>query len=121
PTSYYANTQPSIGNYFEMITGQILTNDDNQTPSSFPISQDNVVRELLAAGLTWKAYCESIPSVGYTGGDTGQYAVRHCALPYLTDVQNNATQRQNLVPFTQFGTDLANGQLPNFSFIAPNL
>jgi acid phosphatase len=25
------------------------------------------------------------------------------------------------VPFTQFATDLANNQLPNFSFIAPNI
>jgi len=55
-TQYYANTHPSIGNYFMMTTGQILTNNDSQTPSSFPVSGDNVVRELLAAGKTWKAY-----------------------------------------------------------------
>jgi acid phosphatase len=38
----------------------------------------------------------------------------------LTDVQNSATQRQNLVPFTQLAQDLAAGNLPNFSFITPN-
>ncbi len=27
-TNYYANTHPSIGNYFMLTTGQILTNDD---------------------------------------------------------------------------------------------
>src|SRR5207244_608057 len=27
-TQYYANTHPSIGNYFELATGQILTNND---------------------------------------------------------------------------------------------
>jgi hypothetical protein len=120
-TLYYANTHPSIGNYFELTTGQVLTNDDSQTPSSFPVSVDNIVRELLAAGLTWKAYCESIPSVGYLGDDTPLYAVRHCSLPYLTDVQDSPTQVNNLVPFTQFATDLANNQLPNFSFVIPNL
>ncbi len=120
-TQYYANTHPSIGNYFELTTGQILTNDDNQTPSSFPVSVDNVVREVLAAGLNWKAYCESIPSVGYTGDDVGQYAVHHCILPYVTDVQNSSTQVKNLVPFTQFTTDLKNGQLPSFSFVVPNM
>ncbi len=120
-TLYYANTHPSIGNYFELLTGQILTNDDSKTPSSFPVSVDNVVRELLAAGLTWKGYCEGLPSVGYTGGDTGEYAVHHCALPYLTDVQNNSTQVKNLVPFTQFATDLKNNQLPSFSFVVPNM
>src|SRR5229473_2832108 len=53
---YYANTHPSIGNYFMLTTGQILTNDDSRTPSSFSVSVDNVVRELLTAGKTWKDY-----------------------------------------------------------------
>ncbi len=120
-TQYYADTHPSIGNYLMLTTGQILTNDDGQTPTTFPVSADNIVRELLAAGKTWKSYCEDLPSVGYIGGDSGNYAVRHCPLPYMTDVQNSTTQRQNLVPFTQFPADLASGTLPNYSFIAPNL
>src|SRR5438552_16417674 len=68
-TQYYANTHPSIGNYFMMTTGQVLTNDDNQTPSSFPVSGVNVVRELLAAGITWNSYAADLPTVGYTGVD----------------------------------------------------
>src|SRR5207247_1634816 len=28
-TRYYANTHPSIGNYFMLATGQIITNDDS--------------------------------------------------------------------------------------------
>src|SRR5467141_1024705 len=123
-TQYYANTHPSIGNYFMLTTGQILTNDDRQIHSSFPVSMDNVVRELVAAGKTWKAYAESLPSVGYLGGDTtsggGQYYVRHVPVAYLTDVQSSSTQQQNLVPFTHFATDLAAGNLPNYSFITPN-
>lgn len=123
-TQYYADTHPSIGNYFMLTTGQILTNNDSMTPSSFPVSTDNVVRELINAGKTWKAYAESLPSVGYLGGDTtsggGQYYVRHVPMAYLTDVQNSSTQRQNLVPFTQFAQDLGAGNLPNFSFITPN-
>ena len=124
-TKYYADTHPSIGNYFMLTTGQILTNDDSQTPLSFPISADNVVRELLAAGKTWKAYAESIPSVGYVGGnatgpDGGFFYTRHVPLPYMTDVQNSTAQRQNIVPFTQFAVDLANDALPSYSFITPN-
>jgi acid phosphatase len=119
-TQYYANTHPSIGNYFMLTTGQTLTNDDSQTPSSFPVSGNNVVRELLAAGKTWKSYAEDLPSVGYIGGNSGNYYVRHNPLAYLTDVQNSPTQQQNLVPFTQFAADLASGSLPNYSFIVPN-
>ena len=59
--------------------------------------------------------------MGYTGNETGEYAVHHCILPYLTDVQNNSTQVKNLVPFTQFATDLNNNQLPSFSFVVPNM
>ena len=51
-TNYYADTHPSIGNYFTLTTGQILTNDDGQTPSSFPISQANIASLLQAAGKT---------------------------------------------------------------------
>ena len=121
---YYANTHPSIGNYFMLTTGQILTNDDSQTPSSFPVSENNVVRELLTAGKTWKGYGEGLPSVGYTGGDWSFNGcigyVRHFPLAYMTDVQNSATQKLNLVPFTQFATDLSNGTLPNYSFVTPD-
>ena len=117
-TQYYANTHPSIGNYFELATGQILTNDDN---SSTIQTVDNVVRELLKAGKTWKSYAEDLPSVGYTGGDQGNYARKHNVFALLSDVVNNATQVKNLVPFTQFATDLRNGTLPSFSNIVPNL
>jgi len=120
-TQYYANTHPSIGNYMMLATGQVLTNDDSRTPASFPVSADNVVRQLIASGKTWKAYAEDLPSAGYTGGNTADYAVRHAPLAYLTDVQNSATEKKNLVPFTRFATDLAAGQLPDYSFITPNL
>jgi acid phosphatase len=120
-TNYFANAHPSIPNYFELTTGQILTLIDASTPHTFPVSSDNVVRELLAAGKSWKSYAEDLPSAGYTGGDTGRYAVRHNPLAYFTDVQNDTKQVQNLVPFSQFAADLSAANLPDYSFIVPNL
>jgi acid phosphatase len=120
-TNYFANAHPSIPNYFELTTGHILTLIDASTPSDFPVSSENVVRDLLSAGKSWKSYAEDIPSVGYTGGDTGRYAVRHNPLAYFTDVQNDPTQLQNLVPFSQFAVDRNAAKLPDFSFIVPNL
>jgi len=117
-TQYYANTHPSIGNYFMLTTGQILTNDDSFAGT---VSVDNIVRQLIASGKTWKSYAESIPSQGYTGGDSYPYAKRHNPFSYLTDVVNSSSQVQNLVSLSQFHSDLANNQLPNFSFLAPNL
>lgn len=115
---YYANTHPSIGNYFMLTTGQIITNNDGYNGT---VSVDNVVRDLIANGKTWKEYSESIPFVGYTGGDSGLYAERHNPCSYFSDVRGNQTQMNNLVPFTQLATDIANHTLPNYAFIVPNL
>jgi phosphatidylinositol-3-phosphatase len=122
-TQYYADTHPSIGNYLMLTTGQILTNDDSQTPLTFPVSADNVVRELIASGKSWKQYAESIPSAGYIGGDSsccgGPFYTRHAPLPFMADAQM-ASQLMNIVPFTQLATDLGNGTLPDYGFITPN-
>lgn len=117
-TQYYANTHPSIGNYFELTAGQIITNDDGFGST---VSVDNVVRHLLNAGKTWKEYSESIPNVGYTGGDLYPYVQHHNPLSYFSDVRKDPVHAQNLVPFTQFTADMNNGQLPNFSFVVPDI
>ncbi len=117
-TQYYADTHPSIGNYFMLTVGNIVTNNDSY---SGIVSDDNIVRQLVAAGKTWKSYAEDLPAVGYTGGDTGRYARRHNVLALLSDVAGSASQAARLVPFTQFFTDLATGALPNYAFIVPNL
>jgi hypothetical protein len=119
-TNYYANLHPSIPNYFELAVGKTLTILDSETPQSFPVSDDNVVRELLAAGKTWKSYAEDLPNAGYTGGNTAKYLVRHNPLAYMTDVQNTPAQAQNLVPFSEFAADLPTANVPQYSFIVPN-
>jgi len=115
---YFANAHPSIPNYLMLTTGQMETLNDS---FSGTIGDDNVVRELVGAGKTWKAYEESIPSAGYLGGDAPPYVRRHNPFSLLSDVQNSTTQAANIVPFTQFATDLANNSLPNFSFIVPDV
>lgn len=119
-TQYYANTHPAIGNYLEMTTGQVLTKNDTLTPAQFPVSDDNIVREMMLAGKTWKSYAEGLPSAGYTGGNTGNYAVKNNPFAYFAEVQNSDTQKMNLVPFSQFAADLSSNQLPDFSYIVPN-
>jgi phosphatidylinositol-3-phosphatase len=117
-TQYFANTHPSIGNYFMLTAGQLVTNDDSFTGT---VSVDNIARDLIASGKTWKSYAESLPSVGYAGGDSYPYAKRHNPFSYFSDVLNSSTQLQNLVQLSQFNSDLASNQLPNFSYVVPNL
>ncbi len=116
-TQYFANTHPSLANYLVLTTGLMEASDG----FTGVISDDNAVRELVKVGKTWKAYAESLPSPGYLGGDSGVYARGHNPFTYLSEVQNDPTQAANIVPFTQFATDLANNALPQYSFIAPNL
>ena len=115
---YFANAHPSLPNYLMLTTGLTETFDDNFTGT---INDDNVVRELVKAGKSWKAYAESLPSPGYFGADTALYVRRHDPFTYLSDVLNDSTQASNIVPFTQFPSDLANNALPQYSFIVPDL
>ena len=116
-TNYFADTHPSIGNYFMLTTGAIQTNDDGFTGT---VSSDNIPRAFTAAGKTWKAYMESLPSAGYTGGDVYPYLKHHDPFVYMTDVLSSGTETGDVVPFTQLASDASAGTLPNFAFIAPN-
>ncbi|MGA2417431.1 MAG: alkaline phosphatase family protein [Candidatus Sulfotelmatobacter sp.] len=78
PTNYYANSHPSIGNYFMLTT--------------------------------------------YVGGNTGLYLIRHDPFAMLSDVASNPqVANETIWPFSQFATDLANGTLPEFSYIVPDV
>jgi phospholipase C len=115
-TQYFSNTHPSIGNYFMLTTGQIITNDDAFTDT---VSADNIARELTNAGKSWKVYAESLPSTGYTGGDVFPYLKHHNPFAYFTDVVGTS-QAQNIVPFSQLSGDVDSSSLPNFALVVPN-
>lgn len=117
-TQYYADAHPSLPNYLELTTGAIETFDDNFKGI---ISNDNLAREITAAGKTWKAYLEDLPSPGYLGPDTGNYIRHHNPFAYFSDINSNPAQAANIVPFTQFAADLNSGALPAFSLVVPNV
>lgn len=116
-TNYFANAHPSLPNYFVLTVGQTEATSDN-FPG--PVADDNVVRQLTAAGKSWRSYAQSLPSVGYTGGDQGPYIKHHNPFAYFTDVLNSSAQANNMVPFSQFAADLQSDLLPNYSFIVPD-
>lgn len=117
-TAFYGNTHPSLPNYLAMTVGNTAgATSDSYTQT---VTADNVVRELVAAGKTWKSYAEGLPTVGYLGGDVGSYVKHHNPFVYFGDVANDSVQRRGLVPFTQFAADLSAGTLPNYAFVVPN-
>jgi phosphatidylinositol-3-phosphatase len=115
--SYFADAHPSIPNYFMLTTGNLETLDDSFAGT---ISDDNIVRALIGANKTWKAYIESFPATGYLGPNTGTYLKRHNPFSYLSDVTGSSTQAANMVPISQLSGDLAAGSLPSFIYILPN-
>ena len=116
--NYYSDTHPSIGNYLNLVTGNILTDDDSRTPQNFPVSLNNIALELQNAGGTWKDYVENLPNSASCGGlNPGRYYVRHDPLEYLTTVN---TDRSHYVCFGQFSKDLMQRRLPNLSWLVPN-
>ncbi|HEX4211489.1 MAG TPA: alkaline phosphatase family protein [Candidatus Binataceae bacterium] len=121
-TQYYADDHPSLPNYFMLTVGAGISITGLAGDAySGVVTQDNVVRALTAAGKTWKCYAEALPSAGYLGGDTGAYLQHHNPFVYFSDVQDSSTQASNIVPFSQLATDMANGTLPDYAFIVPNI
>ncbi len=115
-TNYYANTHPSIGNYFMVTAGNMVTDDDEYAGT---VSPPEIVSALTAAGKSWKVYAEGIPAAGYTGGDTGLYLKRHNPLSYFTDVEGTAAA-DNIRLFSQLATE-ASGTLADFTMIVGNI
>jgi acid phosphatase len=115
--NYFANVHPSLPNYFMLTVGDLVTTI-NDYPSV--VTADNVVRQLLASGKTWKSYLEGLPSAGYLGSDTGTYTKHHNPFAYLSDVVNNPDQAKNMVPLTQLSADVTGSGLPNYFFVVPD-
>jgi phosphatidylinositol-3-phosphatase len=120
--SYYANSHPSISNYFVLTTGQAIYKGRLGDYRTEHVDVDNVIRELKQGGKTWRDYVEGVPGPGYMGGniDSTGYVKRHNPLAYFEkDIPER--ERANLAPFAQFSDDLAQNRLANYSFIVPNL
>src|SRR6266404_5799018 len=105
---YYADGHPSIGNYFWLTAGRPITWNDAYTATT---NTDNIVRDMLEKGVTWKAYAESLPYTGYTGGNAYPYYKRHNPLAYFSDVANSSL-KYNLVSTSRLDTDVTNHTMP---------
>jgi phosphatidylinositol-3-phosphatase len=130
-TNYYANTHPSINNYFYLTAGRSGTRSPwiRDLADLYPgeVAGDNIASVLTASGRTWKAYAESIPRSGYVGDDHFPYVKRHNPFAYFESVRHSSaaagqtSQQANIVSFESFRRDLQQDSLPDYSFIVPNL
>ena len=95
------------------------------------VTTDHLGDQLQAAGLTWKAYLESLPepgSLAYVAPDARVtpsatqpvYAAKHSGFPNFRSAQQDPDRKRHLVGFDQLQADLASGELPNFALVVPN-
>jgi acid phosphatase len=118
-TNQWGVSHPSLPNYLAFVSGstQGVTSD---CTTCGPFSGAELGGQLTAAGISWKSYQEDMPSACFTGGSSGNYAKKHDPFVYFNDVLTNGCS-SHIVPFSQFATDMANGTLPTFIFVTPNL
>jgi hypothetical protein len=124
----FAITHNSLANYLADTSGLVSdpANTTHDCTTCGPYNVENIVHEMSVAGIPWKAYMEDMPSVCFTGTTTtGNYAKKHNPFVYYTDIVSTwpaATSLcNNVVPFTQFATDLSGNSTPNFMWVTPNL
>ena len=105
------------------------------TTVNHTVSAPTLADQLTAAGMTWKGYFQSLPPIPASGvimtGPNANgpysfkwpsvsdalYASKHNPFVNFTGTQSDLA---NMVPDTQLATDLATGNLPNFSLIVPD-
>lgn len=116
-TQYYSEQHNSISALMWLIAGQAITGN-NQTTSCY--SANNVVRQLLAEGYTWRSYQEDLPYAGFAGISYANYVRRHNPIIDFTDSCASG-QATSSVPYTQLAADVADHKTPNYAYVTPNL
>jgi phosphatidylinositol-3-phosphatase len=118
-TRYYAITHPSLPNYLAMLGGD--TFGIRRNCRSCQVRAANLVDQLEAAGISWKAYYQGLPAPCSTVGRSGAYTRLVNPFVYFDDIRTSPTRCQRVVPMRELGADLASGRLPRFVVIAPDL
>jgi acid phosphatase len=119
---FYADRHSSLPALMWYVAGAPVTTN-NETVSC-QHSANNIVRELLKHGYSWRSYQSGLPYAGFQGlygGTNNIYYRRHNPLIDFTDVCPGTGQDTNSVPFTQMAKDFAQGNTVNFAYITPDV
>ena len=125
-SGYYAITHPSLPNYLALVSGSTQGIHDDCPDCS--VDAKNLVDQLEEHGKSWRSYAEDMPEPCFNEGfgpDGPQgkplYVRRHSPFMYFSDISNNPQRCSQVVPLSQFSADLKGNQVPDFTFISPNM
>jgi hypothetical protein len=112
-SNWVAITHPSQPNYLAMFSGSTQgVAGDECLSAKFP--GPDLGGELIAAGRTFTGYAESMPSAGFTGCTSGEYAAKHNPWVDFADVPASSN-----LTYAAFPKDFT--KLPTVAFVVPNL
>ncbi|KAG0051272.1 hypothetical protein BGZ83_003906 [Gryganskiella cystojenkinii] len=119
--NYHGVTHPSEPNYIAASGGDYFGMNDDAF-WSIPPQYKTIVDLLEPKNLTWRAYQEDAPTACYTDFENEWlYYRKHNPFIIYESISKNPARCANVVPATQLQTDLANGDMPNYSFYTPNM
>jgi phosphatidylinositol-3-phosphatase len=118
-TQSFAITHPSLPNYLALTSG--ATHAISSDCTGCHVAARNIVDQLTAAKVSWRAYMEDQPGACFRGATSGGYAKKHNPFLYYDDVASDASRCRAIVGFDQLEADLRRAQLPTFAWITPNL
>jgi hypothetical protein len=106
-------THPSQPNYLALLAGLPNDNGNGCPATGIPRDAPTLASELLAAGLTFAAYSESLPSAGWLGCAAGTYARKHAPWTHFSNIPQRLHQPFSALP--------PYDALPTVTFIVPNV
>ncbi|MDO8989303.1 MAG: alkaline phosphatase family protein [Sideroxyarcus sp.] len=109
-TQSHGITHPSQPNYLALFSGSTRGISSNTCP--LDLSGDNLASQLLAKGLSFVSYSESMPEQGYEGCIYGAYMRKHNPVANWKEL---AAYNQ---PFSAFPTDYS--KLPTVALVMPD-
>jgi acid phosphatase len=117
-SSSYAITHPSQPNYLALWAGSTLKVTSNDCPPrGSPFQAENLGHALEAAGKTWRAYSEDLPSAGSSAcfARGKLYTRKHEPWTHFGNLDH-----RNERPYGDLAADIANHRLPDLAFVVPN-
>ena len=120
-TQFYSDQHSSLPALMWLVAGAPVELDNDTVSCGHP--DDNVVRELLNRGYTWRSYQEDLPYAGFQGlyGPDYLYYRRHNPLIDFTDVCPGTGQDTNSVPLAQMARDFSQIGAVNFAYLTPGV
>ncbi len=118
-TNYYAIMHPSQPNYLAIFAGSNFGIDNDDLPKNLPFTYPNLGAELLSHHLSFAGYSENLPSTGFNGVVSGNYARRHNPWVNWQGAKKNGIPATLNLSFNYFPKDF--NKLPTVSFVIPNV